>query len=120
MEKGGKKEIPQVVKSTWVFVLFFVFCFLFFVFCFFFFFFFFFFFQGNVSFINGGDRRRTEGAQGVYNPIGRTTISTIQTLSELPRTKPPTKELEGPMAPAGYVAEDGLVWHQWEKGPFVL
>jgi hypothetical protein len=33
---------------------------------------------------------------------------------ELPETKPPTKEytLERPMAPAAYVAEDGLVGHQ--------
>ena len=23
--------------------------------------------------------------------------------------------MEGPMAPAVYVAEDGLVWHQWEE-----
>jgi hypothetical protein len=28
---------------------------------------------------NGGVRKRTEGAEGVCNPIGRTTISTIQT-----------------------------------------
>ena len=24
------------------------------------------------------------------------------------------------MAPAAYVAEDGLVWHQWEGRPLVL
>jgi hypothetical protein len=24
------------------------------------------------------------------------------------------------MAPAAYVAEDGLVWHQWGERPFVL
>ena len=42
-------------------------------------------------------------------------------LSELPETKPPTKEnTEGPMALAAYVAEDGLIWHQWEGGPLVL
>jgi hypothetical protein len=43
--------------------------------------------------------------------------------AELPRTKPPTKEyptMEGPMAPAAYVAEDGLIWHQWEGKPLVL
>jgi hypothetical protein len=40
---------------------------------------------------NGRIRGRTEGAEGVCNPIGRT-ISTNQTPSELPRTKPPTKE----------------------------
>jgi hypothetical protein len=44
---------------------------------------------------NGGVRERTEGAEGVYNIIGSTTISTNQTPptpSELPGTKPPTKE----------------------------
>jgi hypothetical protein len=41
---------------------------------------------------------------------------------ELPGTKPPNKEnsLEGPMTPAAYVAEDGLVGHQWEERPLVL
>jgi hypothetical protein len=28
--------------------------------------------------LNGGVRERTEGAEGVCNPIGRTTISTSQ------------------------------------------
>ncbi|KRY94964.1 hypothetical protein T4B_4070 [Trichinella pseudospiralis] len=28
--------------------------------------------------------------------------------------------MEGPMAPAAYVAEDGLVSHQWEERPLVL
>ena len=33
-----------------------------------------------------------------------------------PGTNPPTKEYTwgGPMAPAGYVAEDCLIWHHWE------
>jgi hypothetical protein len=36
-------------------------------------------------------------------------------------TKPPTKEYTwGPMAPGAYVAEDGLVGHQWEERPLVL
>ena len=36
-------------------------------------------------------------------------------------TTPPTKvHMEGPMAPAPYTAEDGLVGHQWEEGPLVL
>jgi len=46
---------------------------------------------------NGGVRKRTEKAEGVCNPIGRTTISTKQTPpplphTELPGTKPPSKE----------------------------
>ena len=28
--------------------------------------------------------------------------------------------MEGPMAPAAYVAEDGLVGHQWEERPLGL
>ena len=28
--------------------------------------------------------------------------------------------MEGPMAPAAYVAEDGLVGHQWEEWPLGL
>jgi hypothetical protein len=28
--------------------------------------------------------------------------------------------VEGPMAPAAYVAENGLVGHQWEERPLVL
>ena len=44
---------------------------------------------------------------------------------ELPGTKPPVKEDHGgthggTMAPAIYVAEDGLVGHQWEERPLVL
>ena len=72
---------------------------------------------------SGGVRERTEGAEEVCNPIGRTKISTNQTSPEFPGAKPPTKEyihMEGPMAPAAYVAEDDLVWHQWEERPFVL
>jgi hypothetical protein len=47
--------------------------------------------------INHGDlnrilRGRTEGAEGVYNLIGRTAISTNQTSPELPKSKPPTKK----------------------------
>ena len=38
-----------------------------------------------------------------------------------PGTKPPTNEhMEGPMAPAAYVAEDGLIWYQWKERPLVL
>jgi hypothetical protein len=41
---------------------------------------------------NSGVRKRTEGPEGVCNLIGRTIISTNQTPTELPRTKPSTKE----------------------------
>ena len=37
---------------------------------------------------------------------------------ELPGTKPPTRvHMEGPMAPAAYVAEKG---HQWKGRPLIL
>jgi hypothetical protein len=40
---------------------------------------------------------------------------------ELPGTKQPTRVyMEGPMTPAAYVAEDGLVGHQWEERLLVL
>jgi hypothetical protein len=42
---------------------------------------------------NGGVRGRSEGDEGDCNPIKRITISTNWTLpSEIPGTKPPTKE----------------------------
>jgi len=59
-------------------------------------------------------RGRTEGSEGVCNLIGRTTDS-----AELPGTKPRI-HMEGPMASDAYVAEDDLVWHQWEGKPLVL
>jgi hypothetical protein len=60
---------------------------------------------------NGGVRGRTEGAEGVCNPIGRTTTSNNQMpQSSQGLTKPPTRvHIEGLMAPVGYVAENGLV-----------
>ena len=54
---------------------------------------------------NGRARERTEGDEGVCNLIGRITIYTNQTPSELPRTKPVTKEYTWrPMAPE-YIKE---------------
>lgn len=41
---------------------------------------------------NGGDREKSEGAEGICDPIGMTTTSTNQTFSVLPGTKPPTNE----------------------------
>jgi len=32
----------------------------------------------------------------------------------------PAIYMDRPMAPAAYVAEDGLVGHQWEENPLVL
>jgi hypothetical protein len=41
---------------------------------------------------NGGIRERIEGAEGVCNPIERTTISIKQIPQSSQGTKPPTKE----------------------------
>jgi hypothetical protein len=62
-----------------------------------------------------------KGLKGACNPIGRTTISTNQIPQGLPGTKAPTKRvhMEGTIAKAAYVAEDGLVGHQWEETHFV-
>jgi hypothetical protein len=41
---------------------------------------------------NGGVRKRTKGAKGGYNPIGRTTISTNYSPAQSSKgMKPPTK-----------------------------
>jgi hypothetical protein len=71
---------------------------------------------------NGGVRGRTEGAEGVCNPIGRTIpINQDTRPQELPGTKPPIRVyMEGPMAPVAYVAEDDLIWHPWDGMPVVL
>jgi hypothetical protein len=66
---------------------------------------------------NGGARERTQGAEGVCSPIGRIIISTNQ----YPQSSQGIRvHLEGPMAPAANVAEDGLVGLQWEERPLVL
>jgi hypothetical protein len=52
-------------------------------------------------------RESTQGAEGVCNPIGRTTIWTNQYPPEL-------------VSLAAYVAEDGLVGHHWEEKPLGL
>ena len=58
---------------------------------------------------NGRVRERSEGAEGVCNPIGGTTISTNQ----YPQSSQALNHQRVLMAPVAYVAEDGLVRHQW-------
>jgi hypothetical protein len=53
---------------------------------------------------NGGARESTQGAKGVCNPIGGTTIGTNQYPLEL-------------MSLAAYVSEDGLVSYQRKERP---
>jgi hypothetical protein len=56
---------------------------------------------------NEGARKSTQGAEGICNPIGGTAIWTNQ--------YPPER-----VSLVAYVAEDGLVSHQWEERPLVL
>jgi hypothetical protein len=56
---------------------------------------------------NGGAREITQGAKGVSNPIGGTTIQTNQYPPEL-------------VSLAEYVLEDGLVGIIGKRGPLVL
>jgi len=62
---------------------------------------------------NGGVRERTEGAEGVCNFIGRTTISANQSPQSSQGLNHQPKSIHGegeePMAPAAYVAEDGII-----------
>jgi hypothetical protein len=58
---------------------------------------------------NGEVRARTEGVEGVCNPIGRTTISTNQTPPpKLPWTKPLTKEYTGGTHGSCWICSRGL------------
>jgi hypothetical protein len=53
---------------------------------------------------NGGTRESTQGAKGICNPIGGTTIWTNQYPLER-------------VSLAAYVSEDGLVGYQWKERP---
>ena len=65
----------------------------------------------NTGPLNEGARESTQGAEGVCNPIGGTTIWTIQ------HPHPP---LPRAVSLVAYVGKDGLVSHQWEERPLVL
>jgi hypothetical protein len=56
---------------------------------------------------NGGTRESIQGAEGVCNPLGGTTIWTNQYPLEL-------------VSLAAYESEDGLVSHHWEERPLGL
>jgi hypothetical protein len=72
--------------------------------------------------LNGRVRGRTEGAEEVCSPIGRTTISTNQTPQNFQGLNQQLRSIhmEGHMAPAADVAENSLAWQQWEGWPLVL
>ena len=56
---------------------------------------------------NGGARESTQGAKGICNSIGGTTVCTNQ--------YPPE-----PVSLATYVSEDDLVGHHWKERPIGL
>ena len=55
---------------------------------------------------NGGPRESTQGAKGIFNPIGGPQYELTSIPSE-------------PLSLAAYISEDGLVGHQW-RGPLVV
>jgi hypothetical protein len=56
---------------------------------------------------------KTEGVEGVCKPMERTTKSTNQTPQSFQQLNhQPKSTHEGPMAPAAYIVEGGLIWHQ--------
>ena len=66
-------------------------------------------------------RESTLGAEGVCSPIGETTIWTNQyPQSSLGLNHQLKKTHVGLLSLAAYVAEDGLVGHQWEERTLVL
>ena len=58
---------------------------------------------------------RTEGAEGVCNPIGRTTISTSQTPQSFQALSCQQKNMGRFMVPGRYIAKNCHVWSQWER-----
>ena len=73
---------------------------------------------------NEGARERTQGAEVVCSPIRGTSeehmFITSTPQSSLGLNHQSKKHMVGLMALAAYVAEDGLVGHQWEERPLVL
>jgi hypothetical protein len=64
---------------------------------------------------SGGARERSQGAQGVCSPIGGTTIWTNHYPQNAQGVNNQRVHMVGLMAPASYIAEHGLVGHQWEE-----
>jgi hypothetical protein len=70
---------------------------------------------------NGGVREWTEELKGFTTPWEEQQYQPSRP-SRAPRDSTNNQRvyMEGPMTPATYVAEDGLVCHQWEERPFPL
>ena len=69
--------------------------------------------------LKGRVRGRTEGAEWDCNPIGRA-ISTNWTPLTSQELNYQSKNIHGWVHDSSYIAEDGLIWHQWEGRPLVL
>jgi hypothetical protein len=70
---------------------------------------------------NGRAKERTEEAEGVWNLIEEIiTWSKQYSQSSQGLNHEPKVHMEEPMAPAVYVAENGLVGHEWEESLLVL
>ena len=67
-------------------------------------------------------RGKTEGAEEDFNPIGRTTVSTNPDPAELPRGYVTNQSIHGLVhgSPYTYIAEDCIVWPQWERMCLIL
>jgi hypothetical protein len=66
-------------------------------------------------------REMAEGAEGVCNPIGRTSVSNNQTFqSSQGLNYQPRSTYIGTHGYSHICNKDGLVGHQWEKKPLVL
>jgi hypothetical protein len=65
----------------------------------------------------GEIRGRIAGAEGYSDFIGRLVVSTNMDPWELQESEPPTREhtQAGQKLPGTYIAEDCLVWPQWER-----
>jgi hypothetical protein len=66
-------------------------------------------------------RKRLKELKG-WNPIRRPTVTTNPDPWELPETKPPIKRAYTgwSLSPSSFVAEDCLIWPQWERMCLIL
>jgi hypothetical protein len=70
---------------------------------------------------NGRVRGRTEEAEEDYNPKEEQQYQLIRSpRASREKTINQRTHMEAPMDPPVYVAEDGLIEHQWEGRPLVL
>jgi hypothetical protein len=66
-------------------------------------------------------RENIEEAEGVCNPKEEQPYQPTRHPQIFQRLNhQPKRTMKRPRAPADYVAEDGLIWHQWEGRPLVL